>query len=130
MNPSRLMPPPPGPVDVVSTPCGPSAFKHRARSSPRLHVGSTTERNTSFEKISMSASQVANIFPFWWNPSMVVVAFLQIQTTNRWLEDAHSKLFFPSYARQYIWLQSSARTRERHLKSRSCVRRPPRLKYR
>jgi hypothetical protein len=41
---------------------------------------------------------------------MVVAAIWLIQAINRWLEDAHSKLFFAKYARQFIWLQSSPET--------------------
>jgi hypothetical protein len=40
---------------------------------------------------------------------MIVAAIWLIQTINGSLEDAHSKLFFPKYARQFIWLQSSAK---------------------
>ncbi len=42
---------------------------------------------------------------------MVVAAIWLIQTINRWSEDAHSKLFLAKYARQFIWLQSSAKNR-------------------
>src|SRR5580700_3845702 len=64
----------------------------------------------------------ANRFSVLAEPSMIVAAIWLIRTINRWLEDAHSKLFFPKYARQFIWLQSSPENLGCHLESRSCVR--------